>query len=76
VAETVQRYLANPNVVYAEPDYVVQAIATPTNASFGLQWDMTKIAAPAAWDLQTDPSDVVSEARAESTSSGGLEKGV
>jgi subtilisin family serine protease len=59
VAEAVRRYKGNPNVLYAEPDYVVQAIATPTDPRFGEQWDMTQISAPAAWDMQTDASDVV-----------------
>ncbi len=59
VADVVQRYRANPNVQYAEPDFVVDAMATPTDPMWSQQWDMVKISAPAAWDAQTNAADVV-----------------
>ena len=59
VAEVLRRYRSNPNVLYAEPDYIVTAVATPTDPMWAQQWDMTRIAAPAAWDSQTDAPDVV-----------------
>ena len=60
VAAAAARYLRMPNVVYAEPDYVVTAEATPTDPLYAAnQWDMAKISAPAAWDVHTDSSDVV-----------------
>jgi len=59
VADAVQRYQRNPNVRFAEPDFIVQAVATPTDPMWGSQWDMTKIAAPTAWDSQTDASEVI-----------------
>ncbi|MFM7718926.1 MAG: S8 family serine peptidase, partial [Actinomycetota bacterium] len=60
VAEAVARYRAMPNVVYAEPDFTVEALAVPTDPFYASnQWDMTKISAPAAWDTHTDSSDVV-----------------
>src|SRR5207249_11609238 len=46
-------------VFYAEPDFVVHAAAIPTDPLWSQQWDMTKISCPAAWDTQTDSSDVV-----------------
>jgi subtilisin family serine protease len=56
----VQRYRANPNVLYAEPDFVVRAVnTTPNDPYWNLQWDMTKISAPTAWDTQKFASDVV-----------------
>ncbi len=58
VAEVVRRYRANPNVVNAEPDFVQEAVALPTDPLWSQQWDMTKIAAPTAWDSQTDSGDV------------------
>ena len=62
-AEVLRRYRANPNVVYAEPDYVLQAVeTTPNDPLWSQQWDMVKIAAPAAWGAtppQTDAGDVV-----------------
>ncbi len=60
VAEAVNRYHGNPNVLYAEPDYYVQAITTtPTDPQWSQQYDMVKIAAPAAWDTQTNAGDVI-----------------
>ncbi|HSP14997.1 MAG TPA: S8 family serine peptidase [Thermoanaerobaculia bacterium] len=61
VEEVVRRYHSNPNVLYAEPDFVVRTTAAPNDPAFltNQQYDMTKIAAPAAWDTQTDASDVV-----------------
>src|SRR5436190_19209608 len=64
VAEAIARYKNNPNVIYAEPDYEVQAVETIPNDPMWAnpvpgQWDMVKIQAPAAWDTQTNASDVV-----------------
>ena len=60
VAETISRYKANPNVLYAEPDYEVHIVdTTPNDLMWPQQWDMTRIAANSAWDQQTDASDVV-----------------
>ena len=59
VAEAIRNYRANPNVVFAEPDYVVHTSATPSDPSWGQQWDMVKISAPAAWNSQTDSGNVV-----------------
>jgi subtilisin family serine protease len=60
VAEVLGRYRANPNVHYAEPDYVVETSDTiPNDAQWGNQWDMNKISAPLAWDTQQDASEIV-----------------
>jgi hypothetical protein len=59
VSEAIRRYKQNPNVVYAEPDYVLHTTATPTDPMWGQQWDMVKINAPAAWNTQTNASDVI-----------------
>jgi subtilisin family serine protease len=61
VEDVVRRYHNDPNVLYAEPDFVVQTTATPNDPAFlaNQQYDMAKIAAPAAWDTQTDAGDVV-----------------
>jgi subtilisin family serine protease len=62
-AGTVQGAIAvlskNPNVLYAEPDYVVEAIATPNDPLFGQLWGMAKINAPAAWDVTFGSANVV-----------------
>ena len=60
VAEAIARYRNNPNVVYAEPDYEVQAVDTiPNDPFWANQWDMGKIKAPTVWDTQKDASDIV-----------------
>jgi subtilisin family serine protease len=59
VAEAIRRYQENPNVLYAEPDYVVHTDVFPTDPSWNQQWDMTKISAPTAWNTQTDAGTVV-----------------
>src|SRR5437867_10036699 len=60
VPDAIAGYKRNPNVVYAEPDYQVQAIdTTPLDPMWSQQWDMTKIQAPVAWDKQTNAGDVV-----------------
>ena len=59
VAAAIARYQQNPNVVYAEPDYVVHTTATPNDSMWSQQWDMVKISAPTAWNTQTNASDVI-----------------
>jgi len=44
---------------YAEPDYEVQALATPNDPSFAAQWWLTSVRAPAAWDVTTGTSSVI-----------------
>ncbi len=59
VAEAVRHYHANPSVLYAEPDFLVEAVATPTDPLWNQQWDMIKISCPPGWDSQTDSGDVI-----------------
>ncbi|MDX2035318.1 MAG: S8 family serine peptidase [Isosphaeraceae bacterium] len=40
-------------VISTEPDYLVSVARTPNDPQFGSLYGMTKIAAPAAWDIQT-----------------------
>lgn len=41
---------ARPDVLYAEPNYLVQASVLPDDPKFGNQWYLTQIRAPEAWD--------------------------
>ncbi len=51
---------SNPNVLYAEPDYIALAQPTiPNDTYYGRQWGLSKIDAPAAWDVTTGSSAVV-----------------
>jgi len=70
VQEALLRYRQNPNVLYAEPDYIVRALTTPNDPQFGAQWNLQNtgqnggtpgadIHAPQAWALTTGSSSVV-----------------
>lgn len=48
-----------PSVIFAEPDYVAHIIATPNDTRFNQQWGLTKINAPAAWNMVTGSEEVV-----------------
>jgi subtilisin family serine protease len=53
VESGVARLRQLPDVAYAEPDYVAHILATPGDPLYPDQWGLARIAAPAAWDLQT-----------------------
>jgi hypothetical protein len=71
VREAIRVYRNNPNVLYAEPDYMVHALeTTPNDTSFSELWAMKNtglvggtvdadIDATDAWDLSTGSSSVV-----------------
>ena len=44
-------YRGRAGISFAEPDYVAHASEAPNDTFFGSQWSMTKIQAPAAWDV-------------------------
>ena len=51
VIEKLSAYKHDPNVEFAEPDYLAQAVSIPNDVYFEEQWGMTKIQAPEAWDI-------------------------
>jgi thermitase len=53
VMAKVKAYRGESRVLYAEPDYIAEAILTPNDIYFSNQWGMTKIQAPQAWDTTT-----------------------
>ena len=55
------RLRQQPEVEFAEPDYLMRPDATPNDPSFGtLQWNFTLINVPSAWDLSPGgSSDVI-----------------
>ena len=57
--EAAQRYARRADVLYAEPDGIATLAAVPGDTRWSEQWDMVKISAPAAWDVQTNSSDLV-----------------
>lgn len=44
-------YSSNAKVAYAEPDFAAEAVGSPDDPYFGLQWGLTKIEASQAWDM-------------------------
>jgi Subtilase family/FG-GAP-like repeat len=70
VREAIHLYGQDPNVLYAEPNYVVHAFTTPNDPLFSSQWDLQNtgqmggtpgadIHATQAWSLTTGSSNVV-----------------
>ena len=67
VEEAIDAYEQDPNVLYAEPNYILHTTAnpnialTPNDPRFkdGSLWGLTKINAPGAWNTTTGSSNVV-----------------
>jgi hypothetical protein len=65
VQEAIDLYEQDQNVLYAEPNYILSLTgktgltATPNDPSFGSLWGLTKINAPAAWNITTGSNNVV-----------------
>ncbi len=66
LAEKLADLRADPNVLYAEPDYVVRADRTPNDPMFIRQWGLQNssvptadISAAEAWDQATGSRDIV-----------------
>jgi hypothetical protein len=70
VPQLLRYYRSNPKVLYAEPDYIVQALTGPNDPQFPLQWSLQNtgqsggtpgadIHAVQAWTLSTGSSNVV-----------------
>jgi subtilisin family serine protease len=49
------------NIEYVEPDFIAQALGTSNDPYFlqGSQWHLSKIQAPAAWDITTGSSSQI-----------------
>jgi subtilisin family serine protease len=58
-AEEISALLAQPGVQFAELNHIVTKATIPNDPSFGLQWNLNRIEAPAAWTLQTGSSQVI-----------------
>jgi len=58
VDAAVRELLNDPNVLYAEPNYIVRKSAVPNDPNYGNQWNLPLISTPAAWDLYTGPGVV------------------
>jgi len=49
----------NPDVEYAEPNYLYQTSIIPNDPYFSVKWALSKIGAPAAWDITQGSDSVV-----------------
>ena len=61
-AETValaQQLAERPDVVYAQPNVLLRALATPDDELYELQWHYPAINLPAAWDVTTGSAGTV-----------------
>ncbi|MGH8635223.1 MAG: S8 family serine peptidase, partial [Burkholderiales bacterium] len=70
VNEAIEKYRKDPDVLYAEPNYIVRTTNTPNDTRFGELWGLyntgqsggtpgADIRAPSAWDITTGSSSVV-----------------
>ena len=48
----------NPRFSFVEKNYIAQANLVPNDPNFANQWHLSKVSAPAAWDLTTGSSSV------------------
>ncbi len=49
----------DPNVLWAEPDYLAKAALVPSDPLYSQQWGLAKISAPSAWDVVTGTQTVI-----------------
>lgn len=59
VLQATEECNADPDIEYAEPNYIYHTFVTPNDPRFSQLWGMQKIEAPAAWDIQTGSKSVV-----------------
>jgi subtilisin family serine protease len=59
VRDAVIKYMADPNVEYAEPNYIRHISMVPNDSLYSQQWALPKINAPQAWDISTGSSTVI-----------------
>lgn len=57
--ETLVGLLENPNVQYAEPNYLYKTMVEPNDPKFGQLWGMKKINAPAAWSTKSKGDNII-----------------
>jgi subtilisin family serine protease len=50
---------SDPNVEYAEPNYIYHTSATPNDSYFNQQWAHQNLQSEQAWDIETGQSNVV-----------------
>lgn len=56
--KAIQALRKRPDVLYAEPNYILQAYAVPNDGYYSYQWHYPLINLPQAWDITTGSSNV------------------
>jgi subtilisin family serine protease len=59
IESAAKEYEKEPKVIYAEPDYIARACATPNDSLFSEQWGLFKIQAPDAWDIEMGDTTII-----------------
>ncbi len=64
VDEAIAELELNPDVAYAEPNYLYEISATPNDTNFGQLWGLSQVSdkdidAPEAWDITTGSSSII-----------------
>ncbi|HUO76975.1 MAG TPA: S8 family serine peptidase [Thermodesulfovibrionales bacterium] len=59
VKDAIIKYMEDPSVEYAEPNYIKRISKVPNDPLFAQQWGPTKIDAPGAWDTNTGNNNVI-----------------
>ena len=59
VTEAMSELNGNPDVLYAEPNYIARKAQIPNDTRFGEQWGLAAISAPQAWDITTGSSSII-----------------
>jgi len=59
VISVVKKYKEIPGVIDAQPVAIHAVYATPNDPSYDQQWHLSKIEAPAAWDMEAGNSEII-----------------
>ena len=57
--EALREYSKDPNVEYAEPNYLYYVDAEANDPSYDVKWGLTNIKANSSWDITTGNQDIV-----------------
>ena len=60
VDKNLSKFKKTAGILYAEPNYKVKIAATgPNDPKYHEQWGLSRISAPAAWDINHDACDII-----------------
>ncbi|MCX8082380.1 MAG: S8 family serine peptidase [bacterium] len=57
--KVIEELSSDPDVLYAEPNYIYSALLEPNDEYYPSQWGLPKINAPSAWEKTTGSSEVI-----------------